>query len=136
SFRAQLSSGMVEGPFDYYISLTNGFSDGYRDHSKQANFRIFSNLGYRINEEIETRFYLTYVLTNSELPGELTKEQMYADPRQARADNALNDWRRDYYQVRLANKTVWEKDEQRLELTSFWSYKSLNHPIFVVIDQV
>ena len=136
SFRAQLSSGLVIGPFDYYVSLTTGFTDGFREHSKQANFRIFSNVGYRPSEELETRFYFTYVLTDSELPGALTKEQMEQDPRQAAQTNVTNNWKRDYYQIRLANKTVWERGDHRVELTGFWSYKDLDHPIFVVIDQL
>ena len=136
SFRAQLSSGLVVGPLDYYVSLTTGFTDGYREHSKQASFRIFSNAGYRPSEEVETRFYFTYVLTDSELPGALTKEQLEEDPRQAARTNLINDWKRDFYLVRLANKTVWERDDHRLEFTAFWSYKDLHHPIFVVIDQL
>ncbi len=136
SFRAQVSSGLVVGPFDYYVSLTTGFTDGYRDHSKQANFRLFSNVGYRITEELETRFYFTYVLSDSELPGELTKDQMEENPRQAATNNVVNNWKRDFSLLRLANKTVWEQDDHRVEFTSFWSYKSLDHPIFVVIDQL
>jgi iron complex outermembrane receptor protein len=136
SFRAQFSSGMVIGPLDYYVSLTTGFTDGYRKHSEQANFRIFSNVGYRPSEEVETRFYFTYVLTDSELPGALTKEQMEDDPRQAAQTNVINNWKRDFYLVRLANKTVWERGDHRLELAAFWSYKDLDHPIFVVIDQL
>ena len=136
SFRAQLSSGLVVGPLDYYVSLTTGFTDGYREHSQQASFRIFSNAGYRPSEEVETRFYFTYVLTDSELPGALTKEQLEEDPRQAARTNLINDWKRDFYLVRLANKTVWERDDHRLEFTAFWSYKDLHHPIFVVIDQL
>lgn len=136
SFRAQLSSGLVLGPFDYYVSLSTGFTDGYRDHSRQANFRLFSNVGYRISEDAETRFYFTYVLSDSELPGNLTKEQMESDPRQAATTNVLNNWKRDYHLIRLANKTTWEQDDHKLQLTGFWSYKSLNHPIYVVIDQL
>ncbi|HEY5954269.1 MAG TPA: TonB-dependent receptor plug domain-containing protein, partial [Terrimicrobiaceae bacterium] len=136
SFRAQLSSGLVIGAFDYYVSLTTGITDGFREHSDQANFRIFSNVGYRASEEVETRFYFTYVLTDSELPGALTKAQMEEDPRQAAQTNVINDWKRDYYQVRLANKTVWQRDDHRVELTGFWSLKDLDHPIFVVIDQL
>ena len=136
SFRAQLSSGMVIGPLDYYVSLTTGLTDGYREHGKQASFRIFSNAGYRPSEEVETRFYFTYVLTDSELPGALTKQQLEQDPRQAAQTNVINNWKRDFYLVRLANKTVWQQGDHRIESTAFWSYKDLHHPIFVVIDQL
>ena len=76
------------------------------------------------------------MLTDSELPGELTKEQLEEDPRQADETNVINNWKRDFYLVRLANKTVWDSGDHRLEFTGFWSYKDLHHPIFVVIDQL
>ncbi len=116
----------------HYLSLTTGLTDGYREHSKQASFRIFSNAGYRPREEVETRFYFTYVLTDSELPGALTKQQLEQDPRQAAQTNVINNWKRDFYLVRLANKTVWQQGDHRIESTAFWSYKDLHHPIFVV----
>ena len=76
------------------------------------------------------------MLTDSELPGELTKEQLEEDPRQADETNVINNWKRDFYLVRLANKTVWDSGDHRLEFTGFWSYKDLHHPIFVIIDQL
>ena len=61
---------------------------------------------------------------------------MEEDPRQADETNVINNWKRDFYLVRLANKTVWDSGDHRLEFTGFWSYKDLHHPIFVVIDQL
>ena len=150
TYRALLASGAVVGPFDYYVSLTHFSTDGYREHSSQNNQRLFANLGYKFNPELETRFYFAYAQTDSELPGSLTQEQLDLDPRQAarvpanlrtlqpvaRFDNVTSDWKRDYTLLRVANKTTWQTDDNRLSLSGFWSRKDLDHPILFVIDQL
>ncbi|TLD69156.1 TonB-dependent receptor [Phragmitibacter flavus] len=143
TFRGQLAAAGVEGAFDYYASFTHGSSDGFRDHSEQSTQRFFSNFGFKFNEDVESRFYLTYVHTDSELPGELTKAQLYANPRQA-ARNAFvkifdrvdSNWKRDFELFRIANKTTINLgDEALLTFSTFYSYKELDHPILFIIDQ-
>ena len=60
--RAQVSSGGVEGPVDYYASITGRSRDGYRQHSAENTEGLFSNLGYKFNDwkPRKTRFYLTW----------------------------------------------------------------------------
>ena len=150
TYRALLASGAVVGPFDYFVSLSLFSTDGYREHSSQNNQRLFANLGYKINPELESRFYFAYAQTDSELPGSLTQEQLEIDPRQAarvpanlrtlqpvaRFDYVTSDWKRDYTLLRVANKTTWQTDDNRLSLSGFWSRKDLDHPILFVIDQL
>lgn len=150
SYRAQFSSGAVFGPFDYYLSLSHSSTDGFRDHAQQNTQRLFANFGYRFNEHLETRFYVTYVQTDSELPGDLTKEQLETDPEQAarvpaalrtfqpvaRFDRVTSNWKRDFELFRLANKTTWLHGDHRFSIGSFWSWKDLDHPILFVIDQL
>ena len=150
TYRALLSSGAVVGPFDYFVSLSHFSTDGYRDHSSQNNQRLFANLGYKFHEELETRFYLGLAQTDSELPGSLTAAQMDENPEMAqrvpaflrgiqpvaRFDYVTSDWKRDYDLIRIANKTTWEIDDNRLSLGGFWSRKDLDHPILFVIDQL
>lgn len=141
--RGLLSSGGVSGANDYFLSLSHLSQDGFRDHSQQNNQRLFTNVGHRFSENLETRFYLTLALTDSELPGNLTKDQLEANPRQAQRsgfpqifDYIDSNWKRDYDLFRLANKTTWQDDDQKLTFTSFWSRKDLHHPILFVIDQL
>jgi iron complex outermembrane receptor protein len=141
--RGLLSSGGVSGKNDYFLSLSHVSQDGYRDHSKQNNQRLFANVGHRFNDQLETRFYLTLALTDSELPGNLTKAQLEANPRQAQRnagakifDYIDSNWKRDFDLLRLANKTTWQDGDQKLTFTSFWSRKDLHHPILFVIDQM
>lgn len=76
SMRGQITTGGVQGAIDYYASFSHFSQDGYRDHSKQDNQRFFFNIGDRLSPVLETRFYVTYAKTNSELPGNLTKQQL------------------------------------------------------------
>jgi hypothetical protein len=119
TYRAQASSGFVSGPLDGYVSLSHFSTDGFREHSQQNNQRVFANFGYRLSPRWETRFYLTYAQTDSELPGNLTKAELEANPRQAqrvpaflrgfqpvaRFDYVTSNWKRDFELFRIANKT-------------------------------
>ncbi len=134
--RAQLSSGFVEGNTDVYASITAAHSDGFRDWSEQESLRIFANIGTRLSPNLENRFYLTYVDSHSQLPGSLTKAQMEANPQQANAANVAGRQRRDYQLLRLADKLTYSDGDNTLTLSTFWSWKDLDHPIFQVIDQV
>lgn len=150
TYRAQLASGDVVGPFDYYVSLTHFSTDGYRDHSSQNNQRLFANLGWKFTEELESRFYFALAQTDSQLPGSLTAAQMEENPEQAqrvpaflrsfqpvaRFDYVTSNWKRDYNLLRIANKTTWQIDDNRLSISGFWSRKDLDHPILFVIDQL
>lgn len=97
---------------------------------------MFSNVGYRFNSDLETRFYLTYTKTDSQLPGNLTKAQLRSDPTQANANSLLLRQKRDFDLIRVANRTVLKLgNSQQLEFSAFYSHKQLWHPIFEVLSQ-
>jgi iron complex outermembrane receptor protein len=135
--RATIAGGAASESTDAYASFTQQQQDGFRDHAEQNNQRLFTNAAVRISETIETRFYLTAVKTDSELPGSLTKAQLEADPRQANPANITGDQKRDFDLLRLANKTtILAAPDTTLQLVSAWTYKDLDHPIFQVVDQL
>lgn len=136
TFRGQISSGGVFGNADYYASYTYSESGGFRDWARQHSDRFFANFGYKLSDELETRFYLTYVNTDSELPGSLTKDQLESNPEQANAGSFAQRQKRDFQLLRIANKTTYTDGDQKLTVSSFWSWKDLDHPIFQVVDQV
>ncbi len=133
--RSQISSGHVLGPADYYVSLTEAKQHGFRGHAYQENKRLYSNYGIRINENVEDRFYVSLVKSKSDLPGNLTKAQMQDWPESAATGNITGNQKRNFDYIRLANKTTAQLgDDQRFELSEFWFYKDLFHPIFQVLD--
>lgn len=134
--RVHAAVGGVAGDFDGYLSASSFEQDGFRDHARQRAQRLVGNAGWRINRDLETRFYFGYADSDSELPGSLTKAQLKADPRQAAAGNITGDQKRDLTVARLANKTTLRlSPETRMEFSAYYSDKTLFHPIFQVLDQ-
>ncbi|MFN9527176.1 MAG: TonB-dependent receptor family protein [Pseudomonadaceae bacterium] len=110
--KRNIASGQVLGDFDYYLALTDSHTDGYQDHASGKGKGVAGNFGYRLNENLETRFYLRYRETEHETPGRLTKAQLKDDPRQAAAANRSIDAHRDQPgSTWLANKTTWRIDD-------------------------
>jgi len=140
--RTRLAGGYTEGSKDLYYSLSHASQSGFRDHAEQSAQRLFSNFGIQLREDLETRFYVAAIHTDSELPGSLTKAELEANPRQA--DNsifgAVNfDNRRDFELFRIANKTTLRDGDNTWDFYSAWTYKDLDHPITPfagVIDQL
>ena len=140
--RARYAGSITEGSSDLYWSLSHASQNGFRDHAEQSAQRLFANYGIRIHDDLETRFFLTAIHTDSELPGSLTKAEMNANPRQADGSffGALRyDNRRDFELFRLANKTTLRDGANTWDFHAAWSYKDLDHPITPfagVIDQL
>lgn len=140
--RARFAGGYTAGSSDLYFSASHASQNGFRDHAEQEAQRVFANYGIRFHDDLETRFFLTAVGTDSQLPGSLTKAEMEANPRQAdsSAFGALNyDNRRDYSLMRLANKTTLRNGNNTWDLVSAWTHKDLDHPITPfagVLDQL
>jgi len=140
--RATIAGGIAGRDHDGYFSLTQHMQSGFRRHADQNNQRLFTNIGWRPAGHIENRTYLSAVVADSELPGNLTKAEMIADPRQADGSpfGALRYAnKRDYELFRIANKTTVLVDAHRWDLILGHTYTDLDHPIspFVgVIDQL
>ena len=132
--RGQASAAGIRGAADYYMTATHFSQDGYQAHSEQSNQRLFANLGYRINNNLETRFYFLYALSDSELPGNLTKTEINTSPRSANPVNVALNQHRDFNLYRVSNKTTYAWGDQRIEFGAFYVYKALWHPIFQVLD--
>jgi iron complex outermembrane receptor protein len=134
--RLGLSTGGVIGDFDYFVSGSTFNQDGFRDFAKQDAERINANFGYKINSDIETRFYVGYAKSDSALPGNLTKAQLKDDPSNAILSTTVGQQRRDIDLFRIANKTnIMLGDHSNLQLSAYYSDKKNFHPIFQVIDQ-
>lgn len=132
--RTQLSSGQVLGPFDYYLSLSHFRQDGFRAHTTQDNHYEFSNFGYKISDNLESRIYLTNAVVKAKLGGGLRKSQLLSDPTQANASSVSGNQKRDFNYYRVANKTTYKQDDQQFDVTVFGSNFDLFHPIFQVLD--
>jgi len=123
--RAQASAAGVDGKLDYYASLSGRYRDGYRAHSQENTELLFADIGDKISDNLENRFYLTVDQENRQLPGGLTQSQMQADPQQADPLAAPQDYSKQWYYVRLADKMSYEKDGQELDASVYWWHREL-----------
>ena len=123
--RGEVSSAGVDGPLDYYASLSGRYRDGYREHSRENTELLFTDLGYKITDNLENRFYLTLDQTDRQLPGGLTQEQMEDDPRQADPEAAPLDYSKQWYYVRLADKVSYAKEGHELDASVYWWHREL-----------
>lgn len=121
---------------DFFASTTGLQSDGYREHSKEDTLRFSGNLGIRLNENAETRFYLSYNSVTQELPGTVSRSAATNNPEAASAGALAGDQQRNARSVRFANKTSFAiGDNGVLDVGAYAGYHSLFHPIYQVLDQ-
>lgn len=128
-YRLGVSTGGVKGDVDYFVTASKYGTSSFRDNAQQSADRLTGNVGIKINDQVETRFYLGYVNNDSQLSSSLTKAQLKDDPRQATVTSGQGINQRDINVTRLANKTTILFDQSKLELGAFYSHKSLYHPI-------
>jgi iron complex outermembrane receptor protein len=140
------SSGGVYGAADYFITGTWQEQDGFRDHSDGESVRGAMNVGYRLTEDVETRFYINANDVQQRIPGSVTKHEALTNPKGAFVlpglgptgtgnDNVDRDYQRNIETVRIANKTTIRlMPGTTLELGAFNVDRHLMHPIFQWLD--
>jgi len=87
-----ISGGAVEGPLDEFGSISFRLRDGFREHGSENLEILFADVGYKLSEQVENRFYLTLGRTDRHLPGGLTKSEMEDAPWRANPLAIPQDW--------------------------------------------
>jgi len=134
-FRTTLSGGgVLDNGLDGFGSLSTLHQDGFREQARQRTWRSYSNLGYRFNENHESRLHLNVQQTSLELPGPLRLSQALDNPEQANGFWRANRARRDLDVVRLAWQHGARYANGELRLGAWGGRTELDHPLpFVVI---
>ncbi len=132
TLRGFASAGFADERGDAWLAIAGDRSDGDRDHSRRKALRVNGNVGLRLGEGVETRFYASAQAIRQELPGALT----YAVARSApQSGNFLNDQARDIDSLRLQNRTSIALGAGTLDAGLFLNAKQLHHPIYQLVDQ-
>lgn len=128
--QGRLTLGTVAGAFDALVTAEAKRSDGYREHHLQERAGLYANAGWQFGETVRTRFYVTAIDNDQQLPGGLTRDEWRANPRQAEAAAVAGNYGLNVKTWRLANKTTWDIDANS-SLTAGVSYEEqeLYHPI-------
>ncbi len=130
----RLSGGGVSGDFDGLLTLDALGRDGHREHSRQDRAGLYANAGWRATPALELRLFASYIDSEEELAGGLSRAQFDADPYQASPSGVGGHFQLDVRTTRLAAKANWEPgDGRRLEAGLSWETQHLYHPI---VDKV
>lgn len=135
--RMGVSAGGVVGDLDYFVALSGYSQDSFRNDADQDARRLNGNLGYKINDDVETRFYFGYTNSDSQMPGNLSKRQLKNNPEFSQNQESPGSpvlsgtgvWEHNINLWRAANKTTFDFDDTQLELGVFYSKHDLYHPI-------
>lgn len=135
--RLGILTGGVHDDLDYFVALSGYSQNSFRNDADQDAQRINGNVGYKVKDNIETRFYFGYTNNDSELPGSLSKRQLKDNPEFSQNQESPGSpilsgtgvWERNIDLWRVANKTTFNFDNTQLELGVFYSKKDLYHPI-------
>lgn len=132
-YNGAIRYGASNDSWDFSTSLSAGKQNGFRQHNHSRKLNIQGNVGYRFNQNIETRLLGSYSYNNFEIPGPLTLDALYDDPRQVNpgvvlpytmGPNVLRDKPgREISLARLANRTVIRfAESSRLFLSLSYQY--------------
>ncbi|MFK0298879.1 TonB-dependent receptor family protein [Brevundimonas sp. NPDC090276] len=136
SVRGHAAVARTHGDWDVYAAVTGMQSDGWRDHSQQAQGRLTVNAGRSFGEDREVRLIAQAADIKQDIPGALTLDQALKTPRMASTSALSGDQARDLTVKRLTLQTRWRFNEATLFEGALWGWeKSLYHPIFQVMDQ-
>ncbi|MGV8996069.1 MAG: TonB-dependent receptor family protein [Parvibaculaceae bacterium] len=120
---------------DFFASTTALHSDGARQHSREDAVRFDTNLGIRLNEMAETRFYFFYNAVDQLLPGTVSLSNAINNPKAADPNSVNTDQQRNVRSLRLANKTSFAIGSGGLlDVGAYVAYNTLFHPIYQVLD--
>jgi iron complex outermembrane receptor protein len=133
-FHGEMSGGAVEGLFDQFASIGFRERDGFREHSREDTEILFADLGYKISDQVENRFYLTLDRTDRNLPGGLTKSEMENALSQANPLAIAQDWNKEWSYVRLADKLSIRTDKIQFDAGAFWFHRDLENRGFFSPD--
>lgn len=128
--QGRFTVGGVAGIFDALVTAEAKRSDGFRELQRQQRQGLYANAGLQLGESVSTRFYVTHIDNQQQLPGALTRAQFEANPRAAESAAVAGNYRLNVRTWRLANRTVWDIDADS-SLTAGISYEEqkLYHPI-------
>lgn len=125
----------VQGRLDYALAGTWQRQDGFRPNANQSNGRIYADLGWRWNDQVETRFGVLGSDINQDIPGNLTLAQLRADPRQGTPDAIARNFSRDLNGWRGWTVTHLDTGAGRFSVGGSATTRRLWHPVPVIIDQ-
>jgi iron complex outermembrane receptor protein len=136
----QISGGAQAGykkdNVDAFIGFDASRRDGFRTYNSSERVSVNANVGVALSENVSTRFFAGYTDLGFDVAGPLTKNGMYADPRQVHGGprvvggvaidpgpNVLRDRpRRDASQFLIGSRTTATFDAHLIDVALGYTY--------------
>lgn len=135
TLRAKAAYGYSDARGDAWAAVTADRSDGDRDHGRRRALRFNGNVGLKLSDRVETRFYANAQTIRQKLSGALSESDALNDPTAANIRNVQGDQARDIDSIRLQNRTTVQLDGGQLAFGVYYNAKALHHPINNLVDQ-
>ncbi|WP_340264672.1 TonB-dependent receptor family protein [Sphingobium mellinum] len=132
TLRAKAAYGYADARGDAWMAITADRSDGDRAHGERRALRFNGNVGLKLSENVETRFYASAQTIRQKLSGALTEGDVLDDPGKG---SVVGDQARNIDSIRLQNRTTVQIEGGQLAFGVYYNSKALNHPIYQVVDQ-
>jgi iron complex outermembrane receptor protein len=129
--------GASSGAWDYFVQGSGYMDSGYQKHTREENLRMDANIGYRPNDNFETRFYGAIGSNNVELATTVPLNLLRIQGKDAGILNRKADTDRNFHYGRLANKTTMRFDNTTVEVGGYYLYSLLDHlptPFSGIVD--
>ena len=122
-YQQTFSSGLSRGPWDLFAAFSNHIQDGYQQHSQENYQKVTLNLGYRVSDTVENRFYFYYGRLDQNNPAALDKDDLYADPRQTDPEAIQEDWNTRWNYYRLMDRFAVRGREWTVQVSLEWNHR-------------
>ncbi|AMK24459.1 MULTISPECIES: TonB-dependent receptor family protein [unclassified Sphingobium] len=132
TLRAKAAYGYADERGDAWAAVTADRSDGDRAHGRRKALRFNGNVGLKLNDRVETRFYASAQTIRQKLSGALNESDALNHPAKG---NFAGDQARNIDSIRLQNRTTVQLDGGELAFGVYYNAKALNHPIYQLVDQ-
>ncbi len=102
-----------DGRFDGRVNFTYDHFDGYRKHSSSQRKTVRSNVGY-VTDNFENRTWLSWTDLRFDVAGPVSEEVLNNNPTDVYPMVWLRDPHRNVEQLRIANRSDWQVDNQAM----------------------
>ncbi len=132
TLRGKAAYGYADDRGDAYAAITADRSDSDRTHGDRKALRFNGNVGVKLSDRVETRFYASAQTIRQHLAGALSEDAALNTPSRG---NVFGDQARDIDSIRLQNRTTVAIGAGTVAFGVYFNAKQLFHPIHQVIDQ-
>lgn len=132
TLRGKVAYGYADDRGDAYAALTADTSDSDRAHGDRKALRFNGNVGLKLSDRVETRFYTSTQAIRQHLAGALSEKDVLTNPAKG---NSVGDQARNIDSIRLQNRTSIDLGNGTAAFGLFYNAKHLVHPIYQLIDQ-